>query len=302
MFNFFKKQLAAPEWFSSNGGDYTYFIRLVEKVSKKIIPEYAFSDDKSSLVCNDATGKETKRLNLNNIAGICIKSNRKDREEIVKNFLASINQPSLNEIDNFDEICSLIAVQVYPTAILSQTKIPILYMEIIPETITVLVFDSTDKIEFVKPDRVEKWHRTVDELFTIGIKNTKHVLKGMPFPEIGNGSLVQVSESENVLTACTSLFLEEANNAYNENGIIFAIPNRHVIITLPITKIEVISKELPFMAFFAQRVFSANVYPINPNIYWIKDGKYLKLPYTIENKTFNFFPPQEFVDTLNKLA
>lgn len=41
---------------------------------------------------------------------------------------------------------------------------------------------------------------------------------------------------------------------------------------------------------------------ISSNIYWYHENKMTKLQYTLEGKSVNFFPPNEFIELLNKVA
>jgi len=295
MFNLFKKTEDVPRWFQSDIEDYRYFRRTVEKVRKEKFSQYSFSADKSSLLTLK-NGKEALRLNLINMAQVCLQSNKQEWEDIVIKFLSSTNSNSFNEKDNFNEVESTIAIQLYPKELLNQTKIPFLYKEVIPETIIVLVFDAPDRIEFIKPHTLEIWKKSADELFVIALKNTKKMFNDLPFQPLGNGSRVYIGESENALTACASLSLKDISKLYNEKGIIFSCPNRHTVLALEITNLDTVSKELPLFSGFTQQIFSTSPYPINPNIYWVREGHYIKLQYEIVGSEFNFSPPQEFLD------
>lgn len=296
MFNLFKKRESPPEWFTSNAEDYNYFIEIVERVKKEKLPEYSFSPDKSALVFVQEQ-KESLRFNLFNIAQTCIQSSKSEWENIVISFIDSLLQSSEDEsFVDFEKIKSTIVFQIYPKEILEQTEIPFLHKEIVPETIAILAFDLPKKIQFIKPETVELWKKEHDELFDLALKNTKEILNKLEFESIGDNSSVYVCESEDALTACGALFLNTISKQYNENGIIFSIPNRHNIFTLEITNLDAVTKELPFFCDFTQKVFLDSPYGVNSNIYWFKNGVYTRLSYEITDSNFNFYPTQEFLN------
>ncbi|HEX2898851.1 MAG TPA: hypothetical protein VHS96_03930, partial [Bacteroidia bacterium] len=41
---------------------------------------------------------------------------------------------------------------------------------------------------------------------------------------------------------------------------------------------------------------------ISANLYWYRQGKFMKLPYNIGNQSLNFQPPSDFVAMLDYLA
>lgn len=304
MFNLFKSKEKVPEWFPSKiADDFSIFIESIEEVLQENSTEYKFSDDKSVLILTNGDSEKSLDFYINNLAMTCINSDKKDWKQIITKFLNSMQTEPVNEMIDFESAKSIVRVQLYTKDILEQVKdIKLVWKEIIPETILVLVFDREDRIESVRYEIIERWGKGEDEIFELAINNTKDSLEGIFFDEIGNGSKVQVMESENIFTACSSLFLRDTCKEYNKNGIIFTIPNRNNLIILEIASLENMTKEIPFISGFTSNVFNNSPYPINSNLYWLKDGKYLKLPYEIKDKDFMFSPPQEFLDMFDSLV
>lgn len=155
-------------------------MQAVEKTRQEKLPAYVFPDENSALRLIE-NGKQSLTINLHNLVSTCLQANKNEWANLIEKFLVLVNQETLNGKNNYDDLKSLIFVQRYPKEILQQVDIPFLSREIIPETIIIPVLDSPDRIESINSETIEKWGKTLDEIFSLALENTKNLLRNFKF-------------------------------------------------------------------------------------------------------------------------
>ncbi len=273
-------------------------MQAVEKTRQEKLPAYVFPDENSALRLIE-NGKQSLTINLHNLVSTCLQANKNEWANLIEKFLVLVNQETLNGKNNYDDLKSLIFVQIYPKEILQQVDIPFLSREIIPETIIIPVLDSPDRIESINSETIEKWGKTLDEIFSLALENTKNLLRNFKFENIGNGSKISVCESENILTANLALFLSDREYSKG-TGVVFSIPNRNTILILPSANTQDFKNDLTVMGNLSTKIANNSPYPLTSNLYWLIDSAFIKLPYTIDSNKFSFYPPQKFLDIFNQ--
>ena len=192
------------------------------------------------------------------------------------------------------------ALRIWPKSYLDAGTKPI-YREDIEDLITVLVLDLPTAVQSVKLEEVQKWNKSVNELFEIGKEN---VLKQYPIQidsEVINEKPCYLLHGEHFFVSTHGLNLEKYSECIGRYGTIITFPHRHIVITYPINGEDIIKSINNLMA-AATGMYKDAPGAISPNIYWYIAGTFTKLPYEANEGTIRFSPPQSFIELLEQIV
>ena len=199
----------------------------------------------------------------------------------------------------FDWVKDMLAVRIGDEGSLPIDKL--LFRRDLPGTISYLVFDLPHSVESVPPELPDKWGKSVDELFTLGLANVK---------QSANPSIEQVEIKDGVsFTACTgdsffiaslALLLDQLDGATGPHGTLVAIPHRHMLLFHRIDNADAVLA-VQHLGVLAVNLDEQGPGSISPNLFWYRAGKFLDLPFGVEGDTFTFRPPDEFMEMLTEL-
>ncbi len=200
---------------------------------------------------------------------------------------------------DFEQVKDLLAVRVGDEESLPIDKL--LFRRDLPGTISYLVFDLPNSVESVPPELPEKWAKGVDELFALGLANVKRSADpSIEQVEIQPGVSFMAYSGDSFFTASFALMLDQLEGATSPHGLLVAIPHRHVLLFHAIQTSDAIFavQHLGVLAINLDREGPGS---ISPKLFWYRDGKFVNLPFRLEGDTFNFRPPEEFMEMLNAL-
>lgn len=135
----------------------------------------------------------------------------------------------LEKIENdYEKIKQYIAVRLYPTHYMDNLPKDICLGKQFTEDIyAMLVFDMPDTISNIKPDQAEKWGKTFEDLFEVGVKNTKH---NNPL-EISTFSFddfdIWFAQGEHFFVPNIVFELPHRPDLLGEHGALVGLPHRH---------------------------------------------------------------------------
>lgn len=305
-FNFNKSKVnqLPPERFSfMSQKEQIEFQKDLSEYLKSSYPEFKINFSKGVVYGSDKT-----EYGLDNLAQSYHIEPFKTRKDIIKNhFEGVINSGKEREeltkkIKDFNSVKEYISVRIYSQDYIDQMKNGLIYREDIPEVKSVLVFDLPSIAINIKPEEAKIWGISESELFELGINNsiTKYKVE-ISKNRVDDDISVWLLASDSIFTANNALSLEKNNELIGKYGSLIILPNRHAVIVYPIEDINVI-KAVNKIAFLAKMMYEEGPGSLTSNLYWYRKGKFINLPYKIENKKLDFFPPEEFLELLNGLA
>lgn len=280
------------------------FIEMIEKEFTDF--EVIFKADEGFIQFPEVFGDN--QLGLQNLASVCHNNNEHDWPEIIKSHFENLQEGYVFEKEfkenalDFDYASKYVAVRVWPRSYIeSVPKDKTIFKEDIDDTVTVLVYDLPTTVRSISPSEVIPWNMSSDELFEIGLKNVLNNYSVEISTEKMNNEEYYVLHGEHLFVASFSLVLENFAQCLGKFGAIIGLPHRHVMIVYPINGSEVISS-LNSLISVVHGMNAEGPGSIISNVYWYNQNKYLKLPYSLEKKKINFYPPEEFVQLLNEIC
>jgi hypothetical protein len=260
-------------------------------------------------VINLSVGGEAQELGLQNLAQVCHQAGREHWSEVIsEHFDAVLSRAAeAEELDRVIETYSgarpLLRLQLYPEDTFSGDKADIVVKQsVAPGVSAVLVFDLPSSIASVKPEQVESWGKSQEEVLAVALEN----LRGDPvlLPEVikldQGGSIKVLGES--FFAACHVLFLERyLEHPESEHGALVSIPHRHVVLAHEIRDmnvVHVVNAMIPMTV----GMFHEGPGSVSPQLYWWRKGTLTLLPSEIDGDEIKFMPPLEMVELLNRLA
>ncbi|GEM_PF-731927 len=162
-----------------------------------------------------------------------------------------------------------------------------------------IVIDYPENIESLAENLLQIWNKSLDEVFLKALANTA---RDAPFPftkEEVEGAPVYFVCNDSFYTATHWRFLDRYPESAGKFGRIFALPNRHTLMYIPVENRDAIAAFHRMIQFIQTRYLNGPG-SITPTVYWEKDGTVLAIPSTarIDEKQniigLSVFPPDEF--------
>jgi len=308
MFSFFKKNKSAqavPQWASFfNDEQYAAFIEAVEEYFYAKNVTYTLDDGLIEAGPNDfGFGKQ----GLVNVAQVCNLDKIKNYKAIVtEHFEAQVRGHQFDKefkqtIGDYEQIKDYLAVRLYPND----------YADAVGRDLTIgrdfgdsiyqmLVFDLPDTIESIRPDQAEQWGKTTDELFEVGIENVKKKYPLQLSKQETGIFEVFFAQGEHFFVPNIVFDQDKLEEISGSKGMLIGLPHRHVALMFAIENIHVV-EVLTLFINTVNGMFKEGPGSVSNSVFWYHDGVFTNLPYTIEDETVQFTPPDEFIELLDSL-
>jgi hypothetical protein len=309
MFSFFKKKpesVNMPAWASFfTDKEYAAFKVGIDKYFKRLKIDYDIYDDGTIRTNDKSFGLGT--LGLLNVAQVCKQNGINEYIEIIREHFdllikADKFSKGFDFIKNdFEKVKEYLGVRLYhEDYALSVGKNNVVGINLAGDVFAMLVLDLPDSILSIKPEQVEKWDKNFDELFDLGVKNimTNYPLS-LTEEEIDNFK-IWFAQGDHFFSPNIVFDLESRKELLGTCGSLIGIPHRHAAIIYPIENLEtvkVINQLIPLIHGMNKQGPGS----LSDNLFWCKDGKLINLPYNIEDNKLQFYPPELFIEMLNKL-
>jgi hypothetical protein len=308
MFSIFKKNKSkteVPKWASFfNEDEFEEFVKSIDDYFYSNNITYNFGDGMLTAGPNDF---EFGTLGLMNVAQICKQDEIENYKEIVKKHFDSLMRTNQFDkefkkiIHDFNQIKEYIGVRLYPIDYVSHIgKELTIGKDFAGNIYAMLIFDLPDSVVSIKPEEAEKWGKTWEELFDLGLQNIKTKYPNNISQEKFNEFNLWFIQSNHFFTPNIVFDFEMQQKLMGSNGSLIGIPHRHAVIIYSIENIQVVNAINDLIT----AIIGMNEEgpgSISSNIFWYKDGHYEDLPYEMSDNKIQFYPPEKFVEMLNTL-
>lgn len=310
MLSLFKKNRnieQIPDWASFfNNENYTEFIKVVKDYFTRKNIEYTIQD---GVLTVDTNEFGMNSLGLVNVAQVCNQDEKRNYGAIVKEHFDSLirtnkfNREFKKGIRDYDKVKEYIGVRIYSTDYFAQLDKSSLLTKPLAENLdTTLIFDLPDAIETIKKEETDEWGKSVDELFETGIQNIRQKCEFEISREQMTGDFtIWFVQGNHFFTPNIVLDFNKYPELIGTYGSLIGIPHRHAVIIYPIENIEVVNA-INSLIPIINGMYHEGPGSISGYLYWYKDGLFENLPYKIEDSKLQFYPPENFVEILNKLS
>lgn len=308
MFSFLKKKSNypnVPTWASFfDGVEYSTFIREIDNFFRSKGIDYETGD---GLVTVKTDELGSHKLGLVNVAQVCKPENRKNYQLIISSHFNALLEAKQFErefekiVDNFEEVKKYIGVRLYDNQyVASVGKENTLGKDLAGDIYAMIVFDFPSAIQSIKPEAARPWNKSLDELFEIGKANIKAKYPFQISKEKFGEFDIWLVQSAHFFSGNIVFDLESRNGLVGSKGSLIGLPHRHAAIIYPIESLEVLK---------AVNALIPTIYGMNQegpgslsnNLLLYKDKTLTNLPYKIEEKKVQFFPPDELIALLEEL-
>ncbi len=300
-----------PEWANFfNKKEYNLFINYVEKYfkSKNIkikIEDGVVYPEKNDFNLDGFYG-------LLNLAQDCKQDDSKLWQEIINSHYekliesAKFDKQLREDICDFNKVKQYLGVRIYSKDYIDNVidikgENSIILKYIADDLVEMLIFDQPSATTNVKPEDIQKWNKSEDELFEIGFNNIKEKYPlEIKQEDMVKGQKLWTILSEQVFTANILLDKPLLSKYIGSKGAIIGVPDRHMLLIYPIENSDVQKVIFPLI-YTISNMFKDGPWSISDKMYWYHDGKMTDLPYEIVNDAPQFNPPKEFVDVVKSL-
>lgn len=285
------------------GDGYARFLKVVEA---------DFAGRGLAITIDDGTAvvKSTgQRYGLQNLAQVCSMAPPVEWPATVAQHFAIVSK-TVEEVDaltdrfkDFAQAAPHLSVRLYPADAMQGVgaQAPVMRTDL-EGVASVLVLDLPDSMMSVGRWLADQWGKSDDELFAVALD----WLRRDSTIEAGETPLaadvkVQMIASDGFYAASRALLLDEQPACVGKYGAIVGVPHRHGLLAYPIENIEVV-KAVKAMLPGVRGMHQQGPGSISSDLYWYRDGSFVRLPTQQTDNKLVFTPPEGFVALLNELA
>jgi hypothetical protein len=293
----------APEWTSfPNFADYEAFITLVKKYFGQ--KRLTFTVEEDMIVVEDPNWPY-QQVGLSNLAQMCKQSRRSQWRLIIREHFegmlrsAAFEQTFYQKAHDYAYAAHYIGVRVYPKAYISHIgEEATIKRELADDLVALLVFDFPHVVSNVKPETTIQWNKTDEELYEVGFGNSRMNYSAEVAAEDINGTKIWFIQGDHFFVANAVLDLELQPVPGGTYGALVGVPHRHAVMVYPIDNLDVVKALQPFVVIL-QGLFKDGPGSISDSLYWYRNGQLTRLPYSLNGDTFEFTPPEDFLELMN---
>ncbi|NDV94313.1 hypothetical protein D0T84_05190 [Dysgonomonas sp. 521] len=312
MFSFFKKNkedssIEVPEWASFFTSDeYSVFIKAVRSYFDKLNLRYTIDD--GVVIVDKENDLGFNKLGLQNLSQKCKQNDIKDYESVVTDHFETMIRihkfgKEFEEIvSDFEKVEKYIGVRLHDVEYAANLKKEnMIVREFAEGVVAMLVFDLPESVMNIKPEQIEPWGKTIDELYEIGKRNIKQNCAVNLFEEKVGDHKFWFAEADHFYATNFVMDIQDYPQVVGKKGSLISVPNRHIALIYPIHDLEVVGA-LNNMLYLTSRMYEDGPGSITDRVYWYNDGAFINIPHRIENEKRVIAPPDVFIDALNELG
>lgn len=299
-----RREPQVPDWAAFMSPiEYGEFTATVSAEVSAFGLEWMWSDGSVVVHFDD----EPYTMGLANLAQMTHAAEPADRTELIRSHFArliALRADESRERPAFDDVAPLLKVRVWAEADLPE-DFPLVARPFVDGLLAVLSIDWPEEVSTVHAEDAASWGRDREELWRLAERNT-HADPDMEIevlePADGEGLPVAVCAGDSFFSASRALWPDElVRGEPSTQDLLVAFPNRHLGIACPITDARIIGG-LSWLAAFVHDRCLEGPGSISDDLYWWSGGAWTRLPVAVTGDRVQFFPPEPFVEVLNRLA
>lgn len=266
--------LSVPGWADFfEAGQYAGFLAVLDDEMQRRGWEYALDD--GALVVS-GVGEDSTRFGLVDLAKKCLQSlDEAERwPEVVRDHFDSLarsgSEMARLEKMSFDEARGMLRVRLYPPGLAATVGSDrLVRREVAPCLDEVLVVDLPSVVVTVKPEIVERWGRSEEELFQLGRENLGQESVRREKVELDGDVVIELYEGDSHFVASQVLVLGLDPELEAPYGALVAIPNRHTLAFHLIHSFDVQAEATRVMLGWLAQAHREGPGSISPHLYWL---------------------------------
>jgi hypothetical protein len=211
-------------------------------------------------------------------------------------------QELARKVGDYAKVKELLALRLWPEEYVGALdKDKIVVRVDLEQTVTALVYDLPSVVQNVSPEDMARWKQPRDRLLEPALANT---LRKYPVEvtseRLADGVTLTLLWSDGLFGAVHALALENYRACHGREGALMSVPNRQAVICYPINDLETVPAVQSLML-VTLGMYQKGPGSISPHLYWWRQGRYTRLPVSLEDRKIRFEPPKSFLDMLERL-
>lgn len=211
---------------------------------------------------------------------------------------------------SFDELCGLLAIQLYDEGDLSAVeREATIYSQDLPGLLSAVVCRLPEGSPRVPPDLVSEWGVAAEDVFVTALGNLRGLRPPTRRVELAPGVEGIQFGPEGDFAAAQALLLGDDPEYELPYGALIALPRRGLLLVYPLRPMaNATTACMSAVTGLVESILQCEregQTPLSRSLYWYRDGTFVDLPYTLEVKDgtpgLAFYPPDEFVLALDDL-
>lgn len=210
---------------------------------------------------------------------------------------------------DFEWMATKLRVRLYPADMQLAEDVPTgewgTWREDLEGTRSMLVVDLPSTVVSVRSELPKRWGRRRDELFARAMQN---VAAECPVEvesvEIDRqqGVRATVLSADHVFVASHALRLDAWPQVIGAHGTLFCVPNRHILLAVPVTNAAGALAAVQHLLALAMRMFADGPGSTSPHVYWrTPTGSFAVARGNLDGKNLHVLPSDAFVELLERL-
>lgn len=256
----------------------------------------------------DKSTRHSGKMGLLNLAQLCRLRSSEDWASTVRLHFDGLLNATGSERDfsakahDFSFAKDHIGVRIYPTEYTNAIKDGLIIGRSMADDLyAMLVFDLPDSIVGIRPEQTIQWNMTNQELFELGLENIRNKYRFRPTPQLLEGVNFHLLVEDHHYAPNILFDLEKMDALKTEHGMLVGVPNRHAVLIHPVVDIKVM-QAMNRMIPAIHGMYKDGPGSISEKLYWLMNGKFIPLPYTIDSTNILLDPPESFLNVLAYLG
>src|SRR6218665_245979 len=296
-----------PDWAAFfSYGQYSQFIQHV--LSYFSGSQISYRCHEGAILHVDSETKNPGRMGLLNLAQLCrLKPAEEWGPTVRLHFDGLMNAAGTERMfsskaHDFAFVKDHIAVRIYPTEYINMIRDGLIIGRAVADGLyAMLVFDLPDSIVGIRPEQTVQWEMTNQELFELGVENIRSRYRFRPTRQLLGGVGFHLLVEDHHYASNILFDLEKMDALKTDHGILVGVPNRHAVLIHPVTDVKVM-RAMNRMIPAIHGMYKDGPGSVSEKLYWLRDGKFTPVPYTIDSENILLDPPESFLDVMAFLS
>jgi hypothetical protein len=251
------------------------------------------------VVCVDQEGGDS-RLGLDNVARRCREMEPGEWVGFITDHFRRVSDGTqrARRSEDLHSVAHRVLVRLSQPLSDRQMAEMVWWKSVEEKVVVVLVVDHPDSMSYVTRRMVEESGEPGEHWLEVALEN----LRGQTNPEM----LEPIDADTGILLCCTGDAYDAPRALVLDSllpeapfGALVGVPNRDRLLVLPLQPSAL--AKLHFVKLVAQQSYRQAPYPISNEVFWVRDGRWLRIPVEIRGTNINVTPPDEFVAVLQQM-
>lgn len=290
-----------PEWASFfSPAEYREFLDGVAADLRRRGLRFEMGD---GVVRVDAGGEGPSEFGLSNLSQLCHGTERVGWPALIAGHFTSLFSMQGRDLDalaaDYEQVAPILRVRLMPDVSMGGVDMPeAVSRSVAPGILSVLVYDFPDSTASVHRDHIASWPLDADGVFAQALDNLSR--EPAPIREtVDLGGPVGAAQGDSFYVATRALRLADELPSGTRDAI-FAVPNRHTLLTHAIADKRVMAVMAPLFRATVE-LHREGPGSISDQLYWWREGAIVQIPHELRGRDISVYPPDEFVALLESL-